>query len=152
MIVSAPCKSDGWYPEDRAGMRAVNGEVAKNWVGSPMHEGYASVAPRPEDWSTLADKMGQFLGQDYDWSTQVAALKNPVMIVIGDADGIRPAHAVEFFELVGGGKKGASWDGTGKPNSRLAILPGTTHYDSFSSPLLPRSVTEFLAAPMPEAR
>ena len=152
VIVSAPCKSDGWYPEDHAGMRAVNGQIAKTWVGSPMHEDYAKVAPRPEDWPTLADKIGQFLGQDYDWSKEVAGLKTPMMIVIGDADAVRPAHAVEFFELLGGGKTGARWDGSGMANSRLAILPGTTHYVSFASPLLPHLVTQFLDAPMPDAR
>jgi pimeloyl-ACP methyl ester carboxylesterase len=152
VIVSAPCKSAGWYPEDHAGMRSVNGTVAKTWIGSPMYEGYAGVAPRPEDWPTLADKMGRFLGQDYDWSKQVEALKTPIMIVIGDSDAVRPAHAVEFFELLGGGKKGANWDGSGVPNSQLAILPGTTHYNSFFSPLLPPLVKQFLDAPMPDAK
>lgn len=32
------------------------------------------------------------------------------MIVAGDADGLPPSHAVEFFELLGGGKRDANWD------------------------------------------
>ena len=150
VIVSAPCKSDGWYPEVRAGLKSINAEVGKTWVGSPMHQAYASVAPKPDDWPTLVDKMGQLLSQDYDWSDAVAALKLPVMIVVGDADGVRPSHAVEFFELLGGGKRDAGWDGSGMSNSRLAILPATTHYEIFSSPALVAAVIPFLDAPMPQ--
>jgi len=100
----------------------------------------------------LADKLGQLLKQDYDWSGAVAAIKAPLMIVVGDADGVRTAHAVQFFELLGGGKADAGWDGSGMSNARLAILPATTHYNIFVSPLLAPIVTSFLDAPMPKAQ
>ena len=73
------------------------------------------------------------------------------MIVVGDADSVRTVHAVEFFELFGGGKVDAGWDGSEMPNARLAILPATTHYDIFSSPALALAVTPFLDVPLPEA-
>jgi pimeloyl-ACP methyl ester carboxylesterase len=149
VVVSAPCKSDGWYTEIRTGMRSMNADAAKAWVGSPMHQAYVSVAPKPEDWPALAAKLGQLLGQDYDWSAAVSALKTPTMIMVGDADSVRTAHAVEFFELLGGGKADAGWDGSGMSNARLAILPGTTHYNIFFSPMLASTVTPFLDAPMP---
>jgi pimeloyl-ACP methyl ester carboxylesterase len=150
VVVSTPCRSGGWYPEARAGMRAMNAEVAKTWVGSPMHQAYASVAPNLEDWPTLVAKTGQLVSQDYDWSAGVAAIKSPTMIVVGDADSVRTAHAVELFELLGGGQRDAGWDGSGMSNARLAILPGTTHYNIFSSPALVSAVTPFLDAPMPQ--
>jgi len=59
---------------------------------------------------------------------------------------------VQFFELLGGGKKDGGWDGSGISNARLAILPGLTHYSIFSSPMLATAVTPFLEAPMPGAR
>jgi pimeloyl-ACP methyl ester carboxylesterase len=149
VLVSAPCKSDGWYAEVRAGMKSMNAEVGKTWTGSPMYQAYASVAPRPDDWPTLVGKMGRLLSQDYNWSEAVAALKLPVMIVVGDADSVRTAHAVELFELLGGGQRDANWDGSGMSNSRLAVLPGTTHYDIFSSPALAAAAIPFLDAPMP---
>ncbi len=149
VLVSVPFKSNGWYPEVRAGMKSINAEAARGWVGSPMHQEYASVAPRPEDWPTLADKSGDLHRQDYDWSSGVAAIKAPTMIVIGDADSVRTSHAVEFFERLGGGQRDAGWDGSGRPIARLAILPGATHYDIFSSALLAIVVTPFLDAPMP---
>ncbi|MBI1743629.1 alpha/beta fold hydrolase [Candidatus Acetothermia bacterium] len=152
VVVSATYKSDGWYPELRAGMRSINAEAAKAWVGSPMHQAYVSVAPKPEDWPTLVTKMGQLVGQEYDWSEAVSALKTPTMIVVGDADGVRTAHAVEFFELLGGGKRDGGWDGSGMSNARLAILPATTHYNIFSSPALAAVVIPFLDAPTPEAK
>ena len=36
----------------------------------------------------------------------------PTLLVFGDADAVRPAHAVEFFELLGGGKRDGGWDGS----------------------------------------
>jgi len=149
-VVSATFKRDGWYPEVLAGMASMTAEAAKAWVGSPMHQAYVSVAPKPEDWPTLAAKLGDLLRQDYDWSAGVAAIKGPTMIVVGDADAVRTAHAVEFFELLGGGKTDAGWDGSGMSNARLAILPATTHYNIFSSPALASTVTPFLDAPMPQ--
>ena len=149
-VVSATFKRDGWYPEVLAGMASMTAEAAKAWVGSPMHQAYVSVAPKPEDWPTLAAKLGDLLRQDYDWSAGVAAIEGPTMIVVGDADAVRTAHAVEFFELLGGGKTDAGWDGSGMSNARLAILPATTHYNIFSSPALASTVTPFLDAPMPQ--
>ena len=151
VVASTPYKRDGWYPEVLVGMGAMNAEAAKAWVGSPMHQAYASVAPKPEDWSALAAKLGNLLRQDYDWSAGVAAIKAPTMIVVGDADSVRTAHAVEFFELLGGGRKDAGWDGSGMSSARLAILPGMTHYDIFSSLGLAATVAPFLDAPMPDA-
>ena len=89
------------------------------------------------------------LRRDYDWSKGVATIKAPTLIVIGDADSVRTAHAVEFFEVLGGGKKDGGWDGSGMSNARLAILPATTHYTIFSSPALASTVIPFLDAPMP---
>jgi pimeloyl-ACP methyl ester carboxylesterase len=71
VVVSAPCKSDGWYPEVRAGMRSMNAEAAQSWVGSPMHQAYASVAPRPEDWPVLVTKLSKLVSQDYEWPFRV---------------------------------------------------------------------------------
>jgi pimeloyl-ACP methyl ester carboxylesterase len=128
----------------------MNGAAARGWVGSPMHEAYASVAPRPEDWPRLADKLGQLVSQNYDWSVDVAMMKTPTLIAIGDADAVRTAHAVELFELLGGGKAEAGWDGSGMSNSRLAILPATTHYDIVFSAALATAAEQFLDAAMPE--
>lgn len=148
IAISAPCKRQGWYPEVLTGMAAMNAEAAKAMVGSPMQQAYAKAAPHPENWPVLVAKTGELLRQDYDWSAGVSALQLPTMIIVGDADSVRTAYAVEFFELLGGGQHDAGWDGSGMSNARLAILSGTTHYTIVSSPLLAPIITSFLDAPL----
>jgi pimeloyl-ACP methyl ester carboxylesterase len=74
----------------------------------------------------------------------VATIKSPVLLVFADADGIMPGHMVEFFKLLGGGLKDAGWDGSGRPASQLAIIPGHTHYDLYMAPALPEVIIPFL--------
>jgi pimeloyl-ACP methyl ester carboxylesterase len=144
--VSAAFKRDGWYPEILAGMAQMGPAAAEPMKQTPMYQLYARVAPRQADWPVLLTKLGELLKRDYDWSKEVAAIQAPTLLVFGDADAVRPAHAVQFFELLGGGQKDAGWDGSGMSKSRLAILPGLTHYNVFSSPLLAATVTPFLSA------
>jgi len=151
VLVSTPFKRDGWYPEILAGMEQMGPEAAEPMKQTPMYGLYAGIGPRPDDWPVLLTKLGDLLRRDYDWSEAVEAITAPTMIVVGDADGLPPAHAARFFELLGGGKADAGWDGSGMPNSRLAILPATTHYDIFFSPTLASTVTPFLDEPTPEA-
>jgi pimeloyl-ACP methyl ester carboxylesterase len=117
-----------------------------------MYQLYARIAPKPADWPVLVTKLGELLGKDYDWSKGVAAINAPTLPVFGDADAVRTAHAVQFFELLGGGKKDAGWDGSGMSNARLAILPGLTHYNICASTALASTVTSFLDAPIPRPK
>jgi len=109
-----------------------------------MYKAYQQVAPNVDDWPVLVEELTTLLKQDYDWSAEITALSMPVMLVIGDADGLPPSHAVEFFELLGGGKRDAGWDGSGMTQHRLAILPGATHYDINLQPALSAAVIPFL--------
>lgn len=152
VLVSTPFKRDGWYPEVLAGMEQMGPQVAEPMKQTPIYQQYASIAPKPEDWPVLLTKLGELLRQDYDWSKEVAAIKAPILIVVGDADSVCTAHAVAFFELLGGGKVDAGWDGSGMSNARLAILPATTHYNIFSSPQLAAVVAPFLDAPIRGAK
>ena len=149
VLVSVPCRRDGWFPEIGAAMRQFSPEQAEAMKQSPMYESYARVAPRPGDWGVLHAKMGALLSLDYDWSAQVAEITAPTMLAYADADSIKPMHMVEFFALLGGGLRDANWDGSGRPPGRLAVLPGTTHYDIFTTPVLAALVEDFLEAPAP---
>ena len=144
VVVSFPFKRDGWYPDVLAVRDGIGREAAEPMKQTPMYEAYAAVAPRPEDWPVLWEKVGESVRQDYDWTEDVVSLEVPTLVAAGDADGFPPAHAAEFFGLLGGGNKDPGWDGSGMPASRLAVLPGTTHYDSFASPLLGPVVAPFL--------
>jgi pimeloyl-ACP methyl ester carboxylesterase len=150
--ISAVFGRDGWYPEILAQMNQLGAAMAEQMKPSPIYKAYARNAPRPADWPVVISKVGDLLRQEYDWSKDVTAMKVPTMLVFGDADSIRPAHEVEFFQLVGGGMKDAGWDGSGMSNARLAILPGATHYNMLESPLLAPAVTSFLDAAAPAAK
>ena len=147
VLVSTVFKRSGWYPEMTAAMDAMGPEMAEALKRSPMYEAYSRIAPRKEDWPVLVKQLTTALKIDYDWSAEIASLQMPVMIVVGDADGVPPSHAVDFFSLLGGGKCDANWDRTGMTHHRLAILPGVTHYDINVTPALAAAVIPFLEGP-----
>jgi pimeloyl-ACP methyl ester carboxylesterase len=114
---------------------------------TPMYELYQRVAPRPEDFPRLLDKIGAAMAVDFDFTEQVRALSMPTLIMAGDADMAPPSHYVEVFGLLDGGKRDGGWQGEGRPagGHGLAILPRTTHYDIVDSPLFPATALAFLA-------
>lgn len=126
VLISTPFKRTGWHPEMQAGMTSIAPEF---FIGTPLHDTYMSVAPKPEDFPRFVAAMKEAMGQDYDWTEQVSALKIPTLIVSGDSDGLPPSHAVAFFTLLGGGLKDAGWQGEHLIPSQLAILPRATHYN-----------------------
>jgi len=142
--VSTPFKRSGWYPEMVAAMDSMGPEAAEPMRQTPMYEVYRQVAPRLDDWPVLVTQLTTLLKDDYDWTAEARGLAAPTLIVVGDADGLPPSHAVEFFELLGGGKRDASWDRSGMTRHRLAILPGVTHYDINVTPALATTVAGFL--------
>jgi pimeloyl-ACP methyl ester carboxylesterase len=148
VLVSVPFRRDGSHPEVVAAMDAFGPEMADMMVGSPPHQLYTQIAPRPEEWPTLIAKTSELLKHDYDWSAEVADLQPQTLLVYADADSVRPAHIMEFFGLLGGGLRDAVWDGSQQPRNRLAVLPGHTHYDVSTSPALAPTVLRFLDEPV----
>jgi pimeloyl-ACP methyl ester carboxylesterase len=144
ILVSTVFKRRGWHPEMTAGMDAMGPETAEPLRQTPLYEAYRQVAPRVADWPVLVRQLTEALKIDYDWSAEVAGLRMPVLLVIGDADGMPPSHAVEFFSLLGGGRRDAGFDRSGMTHHRLAILPGVTHYDINAVPALSAAVIPFL--------
>jgi pimeloyl-ACP methyl ester carboxylesterase len=113
---------DGTYPEI---MEAFDAGPPEDLTGSRWHEAYVRVAPDPAAWPDLVAKVNDldtgFAGFP---PADIAAVRAPALLIIGDADLVRPEHTVEMFRLLGGGVPG---DLVGLPPSQLAILPGTTH-------------------------
>src|SRR5438445_13460660 len=106
-------------------------------IDTPLYELYPGVAPRPYDFPRLLTKFGESMTKDYEFTEEVRGLKVPTLIVAGDADMAPPSHYVEVFKLLDGGLRDGGWMGEGRPKGghALAILPGVTHYNIFSSPL-----------------
>ena len=131
--------------EQQAQVSAAAAEFMKD---TPMYQLYQQVAPRPEDFGRLLDKVGAMMKDDFDYSDEVRALTMPTLIVCADADMAPPSHYVEIFKLLDGGLRDGGWMGEGRPagGHALAVLPGLTHYNAFVSPLFAAVVLDFLEA------
>jgi len=137
VIVSTYTRSDAVYPELRQQQLQVSGASIEFMKATPLYAGYQRVAPRPEDFARLLDKVGASMAPEFDYSDAVRGLRVPTLITAADADMAPPRHFVEMFEMLGGGQRDGGWMGDGRPDGghALAILPGVTHYDITASPL-----------------
>jgi pimeloyl-ACP methyl ester carboxylesterase len=146
VIVSANVRRDAIPAEMLAQQEQVSAAAAEFMKDTPMYELYQRVAPRPEDFGRLLDKIGQSMAVDFDYADVVRGLQVPTMIVAADADMAPPSHYVEIFKLLDGGLRDGGWMGEGRPKGghALAILPGLTHYNMASSPLLAAAALDFL--------
>jgi pimeloyl-ACP methyl ester carboxylesterase len=146
VAASINIRPDAIYAEMRLQQGQVNAEAAEFMKDTPMYQLYQRVAPRPEDFPRLLQKIGETMGNDFDYTEEVLSLQAPTMIVAGDADMAPPNHHVEIFKLLDGGLRDGGWLGEGRPKGghALAILPGLTHYNIFSSPLFAAVTLAFL--------
>jgi pimeloyl-ACP methyl ester carboxylesterase len=142
VVASATFRSDGMPAEALAMFPSISPEM---FAGSPIEEAYRKTAPNPDAFPTLVAKLKQLDTTSFAWPDKaVAGISAPTLIVLGDSDGVRLEHAVEFFKLRGGGVMG---DLSGMPESQLAVLPGTSHFIPPGSGLLDRS--DWLLAMIP---
>jgi pimeloyl-ACP methyl ester carboxylesterase len=148
VVVSANIRRDAIPQEMLAQQAQVNAGAAEFMKDTPMYQLYQRVAPRPEDFPRLLDKIGESMANDFDYSAEVSGLQMPTLIVAADADMAPPSHYVEIFKLLDGGLRDGGWMGEGRPKGghALAILPGLTHYNIGSSPLLATVTLDFLDA------
>jgi pimeloyl-ACP methyl ester carboxylesterase len=149
VMVSANLRPDAIYPEMRVQQGQVNAAAAEFMKDTPMYQLYQRVAPRPEDFPRLLDKIGESMAKDFDFTEEVRGLRMPTMVVAADADMAPPSHYVEVFKLLDGGLRDGGWMGEGRPKGghALAILPGLTHYNIGNSPLLAAVTLAFLDQP-----
>jgi hypothetical protein len=145
-MVSAHIRRDAIPAEMLAQQGQVSAAAAEFMKDTPMYQLYQKVAPRPEDFGRLLDKVGEGMAKDFDFAEEVRGLQVPTLIVAADADMAPPSHYVEIFKLLDGGLRDGGWMGEGRPKGghALAILPGLTHYNMASSPLLAAVATTFL--------
>lgn len=121
VVLSGTYAHDGWWPDVEASFATFTAEMFK---GSPIQKQYESLGNDPAHFPEFVRKVIGIDLKPYDWSKDVKNIQAPIFMAIGDADGVRYEHALELFRAKGGGKMG---DLHGLPESRLAILPGTTH-------------------------
>ncbi|MBT1690104.1 alpha/beta fold hydrolase [Dawidia soli] len=121
VVLSGTYTHDGWWPDVEASFATMTPEMFK---GSQIEKQYDSLGNDPAHFPEFVKKVISIDLKPYDWSKDVKTMKTPVFLAIGDADGVQYEHALELFRARGGGKMG---DIHGLPQSRLAIIPGTTH-------------------------
>lgn len=139
VVLSGTYKHDGWWTDVEASFATFTADM---FDGTPIQEQYESLGNDPAHFPKFVNKVISIDLKPYDWSEDVKNIKAPIFMAIGDADGVRYEHALELFRAKGGGKMG---DLHGLPESRLAILPGTTHIGMMQRTdwLLPM-ITDFL--------
>ena len=146
VMASANVRRDAIPAEMLAQQGQLSSAAVEFMKDTPMYQHYQAVAPRPEDFGRLLDKVGASMAQDFDFSEEVRGLKVPTLIVAADADMAPPSHYVEVFKLLDGGLRDGGWMGEGRPKGghALAILPGLTHYNLGVSPLVATVTLAFL--------
>ena len=105
-----------------------------------LREAYLKTAPPPEQLQTFHDKSVRRMLEFKDWSPEVIrSIEAPTLVMVGDADIIRPEHALEMSRLLRHG--------------RLAVLPGTDHMTLVHWPDWQVSMIEsLLDDPIPDTR
>jgi pimeloyl-ACP methyl ester carboxylesterase len=138
VIISTNITRDAIPAEMLAQQEQVSAASVPFLEETPMYELYQRVAPRPEDFGRLLDKVGASMAVDFDFSEELRGIQMPTLLVAADADMAPPSHYVEAFKLLDGGLRDGGWIGEGRPKGghALAILPGVTHYNILTSPLL----------------
>ena len=147
VVISSPSARSGWYPEAQRGMSRVSAALAENLMQTPTGR-FSKQWSDPQRFPQFLDKFGKMMSEDYDWSKDVAQLPMPVLLVFADNDSISQKHIAEYFALLGGGVKEPGWQNTQLSQSRLAIVPGYSHYNLLSSPEVPQIIGKFLADPL----
>ena len=103
IVISTAAERDGWFPEGLEGMEAVSSAQAEQMKQTPIYTRYAEVAPHPEQFPLLLDRMGELMRKDYDWRAEIAKLPMPTLLLFADHDAVSTKHIAEFFALFGGG-------------------------------------------------
>lgn len=136
IVASAMYKRDGLYPEFWEMMKHATPEG----MPAELREAYLRVAPHPEQFRNFSDKGVKRMLEFKDWRPEdIQSIDAPTLIMIGDADIVRPEHAVEMFRLL--------------PHARLAVLPLTDHMTLVKRADWQVSMIEaFLDAAMPEQK
>lgn len=82
-----------------------------------QRENYKRVAPDPDYWPKIWGKVF-----NNEWggfsNEELASIKAPFLIAVGDHDFVRLEHALETFNLI--------------PNAELAVIPDAGHFALFS--------------------
>jgi pimeloyl-ACP methyl ester carboxylesterase len=120
--ISARFRQDGLVKE---GLDAFSKLTPEAFKGSPIEIEYKKLSPTPDKFADLVNHIKAMASRPFDFGAdKLKATKAPMFFIHGDADGVRLDHISEMYRLKGGEVHG---DMRARSESRLAILPDTTH-------------------------
>jgi pimeloyl-ACP methyl ester carboxylesterase len=125
--LAATYRKDGWYPSVFEGIEGLN---AAAFAGTPVEKAFKEHTPDAAAFEAYLEKMKVLGIDDQNISdAQMRSISAKTMIIVGDADAVKPDHALEMFRLRGGGDEEAAAAGMLQepPAARLVILPATSH-------------------------
>src|SRR5919202_484318 len=96
VVISSPHARSCWYPEAREGMSQVGASIAEMMMATPTGK-LSKRCPEPRRFAPFLDKMGKLMGEDYDWTAEIAHLTMHLMLVFADNDSVPQKHVAEFF-------------------------------------------------------
>jgi pimeloyl-ACP methyl ester carboxylesterase len=123
VVISHPMRRDGWVKEANDFWPNFSLEMMK---GTPAETEREKLNPVPGSFPAFFDRIKAAAMRPWDFGAdKFAATKAPFFFINGDADGVRLDHIAEMYRLKGGGN--IHGDMHPHPESRLAIIPNTTH-------------------------
>lgn len=145
VTMSATYRRDGWYPSVLQGIEGISADLFTN---TPVGEAFRKHTDDPQAFADYIAKMRVLNSEDQNISdAEMRSIKARTMVIVGDADGVTPEHAVAMFRLRGGGDEEAAATGviSQVPRARLVVLPATSHISiSRAAPVLEPLITAFL--------
>ncbi len=125
--LSATYRKDGWYSSV---FEAIEGLSATAFAGTPVEKAFKEHTPEAAAFDAYVEKMKVLGIDDQNISdAQMRSISAATMVIAGDADAVKPEHALEMFKLRGGGDEEAAASGALQkvPAARLVILAATSH-------------------------
>jgi pimeloyl-ACP methyl ester carboxylesterase len=159
IVTSAGFKRDGHYAEFWEFMK----EVKLESMPKELRDAYLKVSPHPEQLPTFFEKSAKRMREFKGWrSEDIRSIKAPTLVMVGDADNVRPEHAVEMFRLLQHAQLAVLPGGHGAAigevsaarldGSQVKFGIGDSKKESKLPELVAAMMEEFLDAPMPEPR
>jgi pimeloyl-ACP methyl ester carboxylesterase len=136
LVVSGPNCKDGRDPEFE---RWLETSKPEEWPDD-IRAAYVAVSPDgAAHWPLLLARVKKMWLGFSGWNEQeLATIRAPVMVMVGDDDWVRTDYALELHRAI--------------PESRLYVVPGTQHPTFRQRPEWVNPVIEaFLAEPLPAA-
>ena len=145
VLLSAAYRKDGWYPSVFEG---IEGLSAAAFAGTPVEKAFREHTSDAAAFDAYIEKMKVLSIDDQNISdAEMRSIPAKTMIIAGDADAVKPEHALEMFKLRGGGDEQAAASGRlqDAPAARLVILAAMSHVGiAAESAVLAPMVSEFL--------